>query len=172
MPSPDREPEGKTRTDRAIVLKAVVDAPAERVYELWTTTDGVRSFFGTDAVIEAKKGGRYEVYFLPRSHPESDVNSSKGARVLWIDPGRGLAFEWMSPPFASELNEDPLPLWVEVRLTPLEIDRSRTIVELASHGYGRSEQWDRVYEFFVRNWGEVLYRLDRVVVDPDFQPSW
>ena len=92
--------------------------------------------------------------------------------MLWSESGRGLAFEWTSPPFAAELNVDPLPLWVEVRLTPLETDRSRTIVELANYGYGRGEQWDRVYEFFVRNWGEVLYRLDRVVVDPDFHPRW
>lgn len=78
----------------------------------------------------------------------------------------------MSPPFAAELNTDPLPLWVVVRLTPLGTDPARTIVELSNHGYGRGEQWNRVYEFFVRNWAEILYRLQRTVVDPSFAPHW
>ena len=163
---------GRAKTDRSIVMNYVVAAPIDRVYELWTTEAGAKSFFGEDAAIEARKGGKYEIYFLPRNHPESDANSSKGARVLWIESNRGLAFEWTAPPFAAHLNTNPLPLWIEIDLVSLERDPSFTVVHLASHGYGRGEYWDPVYEFFVRAWSDVLYRLDRTIVDPGFDPAW
>lgn len=168
----DAEPRNPVRTDRSIVLKAVVDAPLADVWELWTTENGVRSFFGEDALIEAREGGRYEIYFLSRDAPDSDANSSKGARILRLDPKSTLAFEWAAPPFAAELNTVPLPLWVEVRLSALDTELPRTVVVLENHGYGRSEQWDRVYEFFVRGWSEILYRLQRKAADPDFAAHW
>lgn len=169
--TPPHVPPGKTLTDRKIALKAVVAAPVEEVFRRWTTVEGVESFFGEEAVVEAKVGGKYEVYFLPRSHPESHANSSAGARVLEIEPSRRLVFEWRSPPFAAHLN-NPSPLWVEIRFSSVEGLQGQTIMELTNYGYGRGDDWDRVYEFFVTAWSEVLYRLDRSLVDPDFVNSW
>lgn len=165
-------PAGKEMTDRSIVLKTVVAAPIEEVYKRWTTVKGVKSFFAEDAEIEARKGGNYFIYFLPREHPESRANSSYGCRLLDLEENRRLAFEWSIPPFAAHLNRDPQPLWVEVTLSSLAGAPGHTEVKLANYGYGRGPDWDRVYEFFVRNWGEILYRLDRAVVDPTFVNSW
>jgi uncharacterized protein YndB with AHSA1/START domain len=152
--------DGKEMTDRSIVMKFIVGANPEELFELWTTARGTRCFFGEDAHIDLRPGGAYEIFFLPRDNPESEVNSTKGAKILWIDKNREIAFEWTAPPFAGELNTNPLPTWVEVSFTPLAGNVHKTEVRLAHHGFGRGGNWDMTYEFFVRGWASIVYRLD------------
>lgn len=152
---------GKKRTDRSIRMNFVVDASVNTVFTLWTTMKGCRKFFGEDALIDLKPGGKYEIYFHPRTHPESDINSSKGAKILWIKKNRELAFEWTMPPFAREYNTRPLPTWVEVNLQPIKNHPNKTHVQVEHHGFKRGGKWDRAYEFFVRGWSDILFRLDR-----------
>ena len=151
---------GKKMTDRSIVMMLVVDKNPEELFELWSTAQGTRKFFGEEAQIELRPGGAYEIFFLPRDNPQSDVNSTKGAKLLWMKENRELAFEWTAPPFAGELNVDPLPTWIEVSFAPLAGNADKTELRLAHHGFGRGEKWDRTYEFFVRGWSSILYRLD------------
>lgn len=158
---PPSSPYGKTVTSRSIELSAVVDGTPESVFKLWTTVDGANRFFGADATIEPRVGGAYEIYFLPRSHPDSDANSTRGARVLEIRGGEKLAFEWTAPPFAAELNTDPLPTWVEIEFERFSEDPDRTLLRLSHRGFREGGPWDRTYDFFQRNWFEVLYRLKR-----------
>lgn len=152
--------EGKKKTDRSIVLNYVVDAPPEKVFKLWSTVEGTRKFFGADAVIDLKPGGVYEIYFLPRTDPKSDINSTKGAILMWMEKGKELAFEWTMPPFAGELNVKPLPTWVEVSFRPLKNNRDKTSIRVAHHGFKRGGKWDKCYEFFMRSWTRILYSLD------------
>ncbi len=161
-PAPQREaPAGKSFTDRSIDVVALVKGSPEQIFEAWTTSAGADRFFGTESVIELREQGPYEIYFLPRDHPESLPNSSHGARVLGFERPHRLLFEWTAPPFASELNTRPLPQWVEV---DIEADRELagySMVRLRHHGLGRGEKWDRTFEFFYRAWPQILYRLDR-----------
>jgi uncharacterized protein YndB with AHSA1/START domain len=151
---------GKKMTDRSIVMMLVVDKSPEELFELWSTAQGTRRFFGEDANIDLRPGGAYEIFFLPRDNPKSDVNSTEGAKLLWVQENRELAFEWTAPPFAGELNTEPLPTWIEVSFAPLAGNTDKTELRLAHHGFGRGENWDRTYEFFVRGWASILYRLD------------
>jgi uncharacterized protein YndB with AHSA1/START domain len=151
---------GKKMTDRSIIMMSVVNKSPEKLFELWSTVEGTRRFFGEDAHIDLRQGGAYEIFFLPRDNPQSEMNSTKGAKLLWMKKNRELAFEWTAPPFAGELNVEPLPTWVEVRFEPLDGDSDKTKVRLAHHGFGRGENWDLTYEFFVRGWASILYRLD------------
>lgn len=151
---------GKQKTDRSIKLNIVVDATVETVFNLWTTVEGCRKFFGKDAIIDLKPGGKYEIYFLPRIDPKSDINSTKGAKLLWMKKNKKLAFEWAMPPFAREYNVNPLPTWVEVSFRPLKINSSKTCVHLEHHGFKRGGKWDHVYEFFIKGWSDILFRLD------------
>jgi uncharacterized protein YndB with AHSA1/START domain len=143
-------------------MSVVLDRPVEKVFELWTTVAGIKSFFAEDARIELKAGGAYEIYFLPRSNPESDANSTRGAKLLHLEKNRTLVFEWTAPPFAAELNINPLPTWVEVNLKPLHSNPNKSQLTLSHFGFKRVGKWTRVYEFFVRNWSAILFRLDLI----------
>lgn len=152
--------DGKQETDFSITLDFIIEASPEHIFNLWTTVSGIKRFFGTDAVLDLKSGGAYEIYFLPRNDPDSDMNSTKGARLLDIKKDEKLVFEWTMPPFASELNTKPLPTWVEVTFQALKTDPDKTHVRLKHCGFKRGGKWEKAYEFFVRNWALILYRLD------------
>jgi uncharacterized protein YndB with AHSA1/START domain len=41
----------------------IVQASIDRVWEAWTTVEGVKSFFAPDPTVDLKIGGSYEMYF-------------------------------------------------------------------------------------------------------------
>jgi uncharacterized protein YndB with AHSA1/START domain len=122
---------GKQVTDRSIVMRLIVEGTPEEIFELWSTVQGAQKFFGEDADIDLRPGAPCEIFFLPRDNPQSDVNSTMGAKLLWMHRNRDLAFEWKAPPFAGELNVEPLPTWVEVGFAPLTGNARKTEVRLA-----------------------------------------
>lgn len=171
QPTAPRVPVGKRLTDRSITQSALVAGALASVYARFTTAEGVRRFFGVDAAIDMRPGGAYEVFFKRREEADAVQNSSTGCRVLWYVDNQEVAFEWNAPPyFASELNLQPLPMWVVVTLSP-EPGRQHTLVQVQHHGFGRSALWDRVFEFYVRAWPEILLRLQRdAVAHPGWRP--
>ncbi len=156
--------EGKVKTDRWIELAVVIDSSTETLFELWTTEEGVDHFFGSGSNIDARLGGLYEISFGRR--PDGKPPGPRGTRILRYEKGKALSFEWQVPYFAHELNTRPLPTWVEVRFSPFSDDGFSTLVEMEHHGFGRSDQWNLVYDFFKRNWFDVLYRLKRYCEGP------
>jgi uncharacterized protein YndB with AHSA1/START domain len=149
--------EGKEPTGRSIDLAVLVDGSPARLFELWTTRDGVNDFFGSDARIEPRLGGLYEIGF--DLLPNGERAGPRGTRILRFEPGEALAFEWTMPPFAEELNTRPLPTWVEVRFEELSSKPERTLVRVSHRGFGTGELWDRCYDYFQRNWFDILFRL-------------
>ena len=156
-------PEGKTLTDRAIELGIVVEAPPARVYEMWTSPELLKTWFGADAVVDGAPGGKYEIYFMPRERWDGKTRvGSHGAKLIAAEPGKRVAFEWTMPPFAEELNEAGLPTWVDVTLEP--VGEARTHVHFRHLGFPRGGKWDQAYEYFVTAWGtHVLPNLDEAL---------
>jgi uncharacterized protein YndB with AHSA1/START domain len=172
--SQQTHPDAATRMrGDSIVVERVIAAPAHEVFRLWLTADGVKRFFAPAAVIEAVPGGRYEMIFFPDDDPGGRSYGTAGARLLALEPGRRLAFEWVvfagdslkgaaAPPYASaEIRaRRPLPTWVEVAFEPAGSD-SATLVRLSHHGFGESPLWREAYAWFERAWAGVLDRLSR-----------
>lgn len=176
VPSPDAVAAnlmtGKTRTDRTVQLEVTVDCPAAEVYRLWTTAEGVKSFFAPDARIDARPGGRYEIVFVPDRDPEGRSHGTAGARVLKLDPDREVAFEWITfaadttlganaPPIAPRSLRDrrPLPTWVTIHLDPAPEDSGRTRMRFTHAGFRSGPLWERSFKWFSRAWAGVLESL-------------
>jgi uncharacterized protein YndB with AHSA1/START domain len=163
---------GKQKTDRTIVLDAIVAAPPCEVFQLWTSAEGIKKFFAPDARVDAEVGGRYQVIFAPAKDPEGDSHGTKGARILKLVPDKELAFEWITfagdellgrnaPPYAppAERNVRPLPTWVEMTFDAVEGQPNQTHVHFAHYGFGESEKWEQSYRWFGRAWKGVLDEL-------------
>ena len=163
---------GKQKTDRTIVLEAVVDAPPAEVFRLWTSKEGGKKLFAPDARIDATSGGRYEIIFAPAKDPEGDSHGTKGARILKLVPGKEFAFEWITfagdellgrnaPPYAppAERNVRPLPTWVELTFDAVEGQPNRTLLRFAHYGFRDGEKWEQSYRWFGRAWKGVLDEL-------------
>jgi uncharacterized protein YndB with AHSA1/START domain len=163
---------GKQKTDRTIVLDALVDAPPHEVFRLWTSAEGIKEFFAPDARVDAEAGGRYQVIFAPAKDPEGDSHGTKGARILKFVPDKELAFEWITfagdellgrnaPPYAApaERNVRPLPTWVEMTFEAVEGQPNQTHVRFAHYGFREGEKWEESYRWFGRAWKGVLDEL-------------
>jgi uncharacterized protein YndB with AHSA1/START domain len=151
----------REKTGRAVVVEAVVEAPPADVFRLWTTNDGVRSFFAPDGRIDAKAGGLYEIVFDPKSDPEGARAGTKGARVLRIEPGKRLDFEWSVgvPDVTWELKGTDFSTWVEVTFEPVPGRPGATRVRLAHEGFRSGGSWDTAHAYFGNAWRVVLDRL-------------
>ena len=81
---PPRPIEGKSRTDRSVLLETVVAASASDVFRLFASEDGVKKFLAPDARIEPRLGGAYAVRFGPQAERARD---GAGARFAHREPG-------------------------------------------------------------------------------------
>ena len=157
---------GKVDTGRAFTLEKTLDMPADELYKLWTTRDGIRTFFAPEIHLDLEVGGRYEIVFDPIKDPAGAKIGSHGARLLRLVPGRELAFDFTFPPFGPELNTKPYPTWVEIHLKPVEEAPGKTHLSLIHRGWPEGETWSKVFVMFRdQHWPLVLTRLETYVRD-------
>jgi uncharacterized protein YndB with AHSA1/START domain len=163
---------GRIDTGRTIHFEIVVPCSRQELFRLWTTEEGVRTFFAPRSRIEPRVGGRYEMIFAPEIDPEGENQGTKGARLLGIEQDRSLSFEWITfvlekhpngsgPPAvpAEQRNERPLPTWVGIELEDVRNDPSRTRLRFEHKGFRLGGAWDEAFPYFWRQWGGVLGRL-------------
>ena len=141
--------------ERYIDKEARVKAPVDAVWQAWTTSEGIKSFFAPDARVEARVDGPFEIYINPLAPP-----GQKGAddmRILAIQDRKMITFTWNAPPSLPEARAQRT--YVTVRLKPVGDDE--TEVTLHHGGWGDGGQWDQAYTYFDRAWGNVLKNLQK-----------
>ncbi len=139
--------------ERAIDKSVVITATPEQAWRAWTTREGIVSFLAPDAMIEARVGGAFQIYFDPAA-----PSGSKGAdqmRFMALQPPRMLSFDWNAPPSLPEARAQRT--FVIVRLSP--VDEKTTRVSLHLTGWGDGGLWDQAFAYFDRAWGHVLDQL-------------
>jgi uncharacterized protein YndB with AHSA1/START domain len=143
-----------TARDRVLRASLVLDAPVESVWKLWTTEDGLKSFFAPGCRIEPKVDGAYEIYFNPSGPPGE--KGGEGMRILAFEPLKRLAFTWNAPPAQPAIRAQRS--FVEVRFSAEGEKRTRLVFTHA--GWGDGPEWDAAYAYFDKAWsGFVLPNL-------------
>lgn len=138
---------------RSIDKHIDVPAAAARVWEAWTTREGILSFLAPDARVEARVGGPFEIYFdpfAPAGHRGAD-----DMRFMALQPPVMLSFDWNAPPDLAEARDQRT--FVMVRLAAVSAEL--THVHLHHTGWGDGGQWDEAFAYFDRAWGFVLHSL-------------
>ena len=143
---------------RVVQKEVKVNAPVEQVWNAWTTSDGASKFFAPEARIELALGGSYELYFDLKAPKGS--RGSEGCKVLSFLPMEMLSFEWNAPPEFPEVRKEQMKkhTWVVVRFYPIE--QNQTKVRLAHLGWREGQEWEKVFQYFMRAWDIVLGRLE------------
>jgi uncharacterized protein YndB with AHSA1/START domain/uncharacterized protein YciI len=137
-------------SDRMVRKEVVVPATADQVWETWTTTEGLKTFFSANARVELQVGGPFEIYFL-MDNPYGS-RGSEDCTILSYLPKKMLAFEWNAPPQFGELRDKR----TQVILEFTAVDPEHTRVILAQIGWGEGAEWRRLYDYFDRAWEIVL----------------
>ncbi|MGH9778617.1 MAG: SRPBCC family protein [Candidatus Acidiferrales bacterium] len=142
-------------TERRLRKQVTVAAPLAEVWKAWTTTEGVKTFFGPEAKVEAAVGGPFEIYFGP-SQPEGQ-RGSEGCKVHSVVPMKLLAFTWNAPPTIPTIRNSGVHTVVYIELDESGPDQTR--VTMTHVGWGAGEDWDKAYQYFDRAWDAVLGNL-------------
>ena len=153
--------------ERAIRKEVIVKAPLEAVWNAWTTSEGIKTFFAPDARVEARPGGPFEIYINPYAAP--GLRGADDMRFLAVQPMRMISFTWNAPPHLAEARAQRTS--VVVRFEPA--GDGETKVSLSHGGWGDGGQWDQAYAYFDRAWGNVLGNLQkRFVEGPKDWSDW
>ncbi|MBD3333611.1 hypothetical protein GF356_12245 [candidate division GN15 bacterium] len=135
---------------RILTKEVIVNCSLDKAWHAWTTSDGITNFFVPEAIVQLRPCGKYELVIVPTS-PEGQ-RGSEDCRVLSFLPESMLSFEWSAPPQFGELRDKR----TIVVLTFDEFGPGQIRVTLNQHGWGRGEEWDRLYDYFDRAWSSVL----------------
>lgn len=146
-------------SDKTVRSETYVPAGVQKVWASLATGDGWKTFLGTDATIEMRPGGKFEVLFVPEA-PEGQ-QGSEGCTVLSYLPERMLSFTWNAPPQFPSVRAAEHKTIVVIDLMKAGADR--TLVRLTQHGWPgageTSAEWDGAFEYFSKAWPGVLEAL-------------
>jgi uncharacterized protein YndB with AHSA1/START domain len=153
--------------ERAITKQVTVKAPIDAVWNAWTTTEGVKTFFAPDAHVEARPDGPFQIYMNPYAQP--GMKGADDMRVLAVQDRKMISYTWNAPPSLPEARAQRTV--VIVRFRPA--GDGETQVTMTHLGWGDGGEWDKAYDYFDKAWDTVLGNLQkRFVSGPVDWTEW
>jgi uncharacterized protein YndB with AHSA1/START domain len=154
--------------DRILRAEMTVPGPVEKVWDAWTTVDGLRSFFAPAARVDLRVDGLYDIVFDP-SRPGT---TAEGMRILALDAPRRFAFTWSAPPTLAEARAQRTVVIVELAGEGTAATRLR----FTHLGWGEGKAWDAAYAYFDNAWRAVVlprlkHRFEKGPIDWSAPPS-
>ena len=146
---------GAGAEERALHKEVVVKAPLPAVWDAWTTTEGIKTFFAPDAHVEARPDGPFEIYINPYAEP--GMKGADGMRFLAVQPMTMLSYTWNAPPSLPEARKQR----TVVILRFSSDSQTQTRVTMTHVGWGDGGEWDKAYLYFDKAWDRVLGNLQR-----------
>ena len=137
-------------TGAALIL-LLATAQGQQPLREWTTAEGWKAFLGTDATLDLRPGGAFEILFAPPEAGEGQ-RGSEGCQVLAYVPDRMLTFSWSAP---LEFPERAQRTWVTASFADAP-KGAGTIVTVDQVGFGVGDGWAAVHTYFERAWDVVL----------------
>lgn len=129
-----------TQTGRTVEKELFIAAAPERVYDAFTTREGLETWFVTRAEIDPRPGGTFNLWWQENHVP---------GQIVALDPPRQMVFTWDDGPQygVTTCTVDFIP----------ESDGTR--VRLIHTGFGMGENWDSLYDGVNGGWVEELGNL-------------
>jgi uncharacterized protein YndB with AHSA1/START domain len=160
--------------ERQIRTSVTVATTPEQAWALWTTNEGIRSFFAPGSHIELRVDGPYEIFFMPAA--PAGQRGADGMRLLAVEPNRRLAFTWNAPAALPYVRAQRTVVTVEFE--PVGADSTR--VTLRHFGWGSGPEWDSAISYFEPAWNNFVMpafkrRVERGPIDwnnlPTLEPA-
>lgn len=155
---------------QSITAETLVPAQPDEVWRAWTTEAGLRTFFSPYVEIELRIGGAFHILFNMDAPP--GLRGADDMRIMAIDPGKMLAFDWNAPPQLPDIRPQRTHVCVYFEGTC----GGDTRVTLVHDGWGLSEPWEAAVDYFSSAWNEVVlprlrWRFEHGPVDSTHRPD-
>lgn len=144
---------GEPPTD-SMRWEVVVDAPVERVWDAWTTKDGIESWLVPHAEVDLRVGGAIRTNYNRDGKIGDD--GTIVTHIMAFEPRRALITRFTAPPTAPQAKIAE-STWGVMQLEP--ITPSRTRIVLTSYGWKRGGEWDTARAFFEKGNAWTLEQL-------------
>ncbi|OEH93790.1 SRPBCC family protein [Bacillus solimangrovi] len=136
----------------------LIHAPIDVVWGAWMTSQNVAGWFAPEAVVEAREGGEFELYFVPGN---KEGMNTKGCTIQKIVPNKKLEFNWKGPDqFETIMNNENELTTVNVTFIG---DDERTKVSITHLNWGEGDLWKEAYNWHEMAWEGVLKSLKSFV---------
>lgn len=134
--------------------EVVVDAPVERVWNAWTTKEGIESWLVPHAEVDLRVGGAIRTNYNRDGHIGDE--GTIVTHIMAFEPQRALITRFTAPPTApqAKIAENTWGVMQLESITP-----SRTRIVLTSYGWKRGGDWDTARAFFEKGNAWTLEQL-------------
>lgn len=147
-------------TGKALQKEVVIRTTPEELWRIWTTSDGIASFFSPDSNLGREPGDPFEL-FMGMQPDESGLRGSEGCKLLCSIPHEMLAFEWSFPPKVMSLRIAKAKTFIVLRFQPLGDGQVR--VRFAQAGWENGSDWRAGWKYFDQAWSFVLDNLKKTL---------
>lgn len=133
---------------------ANVAATPEQAWEVWSTTEGLQSFFGPKVIFEPEPMGNFAIHWAPDNEPGS--RGAEDLHIMAFEPDHmRLAFTWSAPPpWPATRNQRAM---AEIRISANE--DGTALVSLYHYGWGQGKDWEEVRAYFADAWKIIFARM-------------
>ena len=145
---------------RALCHELIVAAPADDVWRLFASTEGLQSWVAPLAIMDLRVGGAWETSYRPGARVGDAANIRN--RVLSFLPERMLSIAVDRAPEGFPEADLVRDLWTVIEFEA--VDAAQTRVRVSMLGYGEGEGYDVLYSFFSQGNAMTLQMLQRRVV--------
>ena len=140
------EPTTRPARGDTLVVSAIIDAPADEIFECFKTSEGIVKAWGVaQAKVDFRVGGQIRTAYAM----ETDVDSPKAIvnTILAYIPGRMLVIKPTAPEGAPDwLQAICKGGWNVIELVPIGSERTRLMI--TGMGYEPGPVYDKAYSFF------------------------
>jgi uncharacterized protein YndB with AHSA1/START domain len=152
------ENKGAPMVSKDIVFDLNLHISVEEAWNFWTNSKKLEHWLTTEANVNAKIGGAYELFWDPTNHNE---NSTLGCKISAFVPYKLLAFQWRGPvPFADLMNVEPFPTWASVSFEATGVNQ--TTLHFRHSGWGEGERWSSAREWQKNAWTGAFKELENL----------
>lgn len=144
--------------DKIIYKSVCLDCSVQKAFEMFTLNQHLEKWLTQVADVEPKVGGRYELFW----NPEDKKNESTiGCKILAIERGKFLAFEWKGPKQYKHFMNTAKPL---THVIAFFIPTAKDVeVHLLHTGWRDSAEWEEARQWFDRAWTNAFTELQKYV---------
>ncbi|USG66405.1 SRPBCC domain-containing protein [Brevibacillus ruminantium] len=144
--------------DKIIHKSVRLSCQPEQAFQFFTKSEHLANWLTNAAEVEPVVGGKYELFWAP---DDRENDSTIGCKILALEPGKLLVFEWKGTrQFASLMNEVRPLTQVVISFLP---DGDGTNIQLIHNGWGATAEWEAARAWFEMAWNMAFAGLEKYV---------
>lgn len=133
-----------------------LNCSAAKAWNLWTSNEGLKNFFGEHNHIELQLNGAFEIYFSMEA--PIGQRGSENCKVLSFVENEMLSFTWNAPPSIPSVRNSNKKTFVV--LTFINQSDNTSLLKLDHGGWiYEGEDWLTTWNYFNQAWNFVLENL-------------